>query len=561
MSSRRRQQVKFKSMSFEKNTKISIRINQFSIIYQDAIKTKAGVIEMNVGHMLDRIYGNTSKIDPGKVALKLEDKEKWTYRQLDEVSNRYCNSLRELGVKKGDRVGILLYNSLEYWGLYFAIAKLGGIAVRLNFRLSSEEYKFILNDSGTKVLCFHSNLQNTLEPIKGDVVVEEYISLNYEEVPCPDWALEWKALEKGSTTLDVRESIDIFDPVMLMYTSGTTGSPKGALWSHSNTLWFCAMQIMKWGINENTNAMTTGPLYHVGAMEDFALPAILAGGTVILMKTGNFQIQQAAAIAEKEKVTDFMLFPFMIYDLLHETTAKELPLKNVRAMYSGGDPVRPWAIEQLKKRYPHMGLVQVYGLTEGTPIATCLDDKDTEEKGHTVGKPLPMAEVKVLDDDGHEVPVNEVGEICIKSPVVCMGYWNRPDANAETFIDGWCRTGDLGKVDAEGFLTVAGRKKDMIRSGGENIYASEIENVLMRHPCIADVAVIGIPDPKYIEAVCAVIIPKDQNWQDEEAVINYCKQHLAGYKKPKAVHFVDHIPRTASGKIQKFKLRAAFSHV
>ncbi|WP_404332566.1 class I adenylate-forming enzyme family protein [Mesobacillus maritimus] len=513
---------------------------------------------MNVAHMLDRLTGASRTIDPDKVALIFDTEQRWTYRKLDEVSNRYCNSLIELGVKKGDRVGILLYNSLEYWALYFAIAKLGAIAVRLNFRLSSEEFRFLLNDSGTKILCFHSSLKNVLHPIKDEVSVEEYISLDYEEVPGPEWALGWDVLNRGSTKLELNASIDITDPVMLMYTSGTTGRPKGAMWSHSNTLWFCSMQIMKWGIHDKTIVMTTGPLYHVGAMEDFALPTLLAGGTIIIMKSGDFRIEHALGIAEQEKATDIMFFPFMIYEMLHKTTEHDYPLKHLQTIYSGGDPVRPWAIDQLQKRYSQMGLVQVYGLTEGTPIGTSLDGKDAKEKGHTVGKPLPMAEVKVVNEQGQDVPHGEVGEICIKSPVVCTGYWNRPDANAVTFVDGWCLTGDLGKIDEDGFLIVSGRKKDMIRSGGENIYAAEIENVLMHHPDISDVAVIGIPDPKYIEAVCAVIIIKENSNITEHDVVHYCKEHLASYKKPKKVYFVDHIPRTASGKIQKYKLREEY---
>jgi len=506
--------------------------------------------------MLERIYGNTSTLNPQKMAIKLENEKGWTYRQLDETANRYGNALREMGVSKGDRVGILLYNTLEYWALYFAIAKVGAVAVRINFRLSSEEFKYILNDSGTKVLCFHSSLRDALEPIVKNVNVEQFIALN-DNHSIPDWALNWSVLENGNPG-SIMGNTNISDPVMLMYTSGTTGRPKGALWSHSNTLWFSSMQIMKWGINENTVAMTTGPLYHVGAMEDFALPTILAGGTIILTKSGNFNINHSLAIAEQEKVTDMMLFPFMIYELLHNTNENDFPLESIRTMYSGGDPVRPWAIQQLKKRYPHIGLVQVYGLTEGTPIATSLDGEDAEKKGHTVGKPLPMTEVKVVNDDGDEVPVGEIGEICIKSPVVCEGYWNRPDANVETFINGWCYTGDLGQVDEEGYLTVSGRKKDMIRSGGENIYAAEIENILMTHPNIADVAVIGIPDPKYIETVCAVVIAKDRSAIDEEGVIHYCKQHLASYKKPKVIYFVDEIPRTPSGKIQKYILRERY---
>ncbi|WP_078428284.1 AMP-binding protein [Alkalihalobacterium alkalinitrilicum] len=515
---------------------------------------------MHIGHILSRMHWNTNSFIQNKVALKLEEDAEWTYEQLDSVSTRYANTLRELGVRKGDRVGILLFNSLEYCGLYFAIAKLGAIAVRLNFRLTSEEYEFILNDSGTTVLCFHSSLKEKLEPIKQKVGVQHYIALSYDNVPTPDWAFHEEVLQKGSSQ-PIRETIEISDPLMLMYTSGTTGRPKGALWSHDNTLWFNAMQIMKWQINDSTTTLVSGPLYHVGALEDIAFPTLLAGGTVIMMKSGNFQIERTLSIIENNKVTDCLLFPFMIYEMLNMKNEEDYQLKNLSTIYSGGDPVLPWALEQLKGRYPHIGLVQVYGLTEGTPIATSLDAHDVQLKGHTVGKPMPLTEVKIVDDNRNELPIGEVGEICIKSPVVCNGYWNRPEVNAVTFVDGWCYTGDLGVVDEDGFVSIAGRKKDMIRSGGENIYPVEIENVLIKHPDIIDVAIIGIPDEKFIEAVCAVVIRKETSTITENDVINYCKQYLASYKKPKVVCFTDTIPRTASGKVQKFILREQYTTI
>lgn len=516
---------------------------------------------MDVGYLLRRITGESCLIDAEKVALQLEDGPRWTYRELHEISNRYANVFLKMGIKKGDRIGILLYNCLEYWAVYFAAAKIGAIAVRLNFRLVSEELEYALTDSGTKVLCMGAAFVERIAPIKDKVPVEKYICLCHEGEGCPDWCEPWDVLLDGEPVLDMMVLPDGQDPVMLMYTSGTTGRPKGALWTHANTLWFASMQVMKWGLDPNDVSMTTGPLYHVGALEDLALPTMLAGGRVIITKSGGFDIRRILNVIEKEKVTHVFLFPFMIYDMLNLNDLDSFSLTHLKAILSGGDPVMPWAIESLNKRYPHVGLIQVYGLTEGTPIAAALDPQDAAKKGNTVGRPLPLVEIKITDDAGQPLKRGEVGEICIKSPAVAREYWQKPEATRETFVNGWCKTGDLGYIDADGYLVISGRKKDMIRSGGENIYPAELEDVLIRHPAIKDVAIIGVPDPKYLETVCAVIVPKPGAHLTKEEVIRYSREHLAGYKTPRHVVFVDELPRTPSGKVTKFKLREMYRHL
>ncbi|HLR79643.1 MAG TPA: long-chain-fatty-acid--CoA ligase [Bacillota bacterium] len=513
---------------------------------------------MNVGYLVSRVENHIQTIDPNKVALKLENESSWTYGKLNEVSNMYADSLQNMGVRKGDRIGILLYNRLEYVALYFAIAKLGAIAVRLNFRLVKEELEYALNDSGTKVLCFDYKLIDTIQMVKDAVQVEEYICFQEYDQNVPSWSNSWEVLSSGHPSFHIENAIDKSDPVMLMYTSGTTGRPKGALWSHENTLWFASMQALKWGFHSHTVGMTTGPLYHVGAMEDIALAVILMGGTVVITKSGSFNIKRVLHVIEREKVTDCFLFPFMIYEMLKLPNLLDFQLEKLKTIYSGGDPITPWAIEQLKKQFPHVGLVQVYGLTEGTPIATALDPLDIEIKGFTAGKPMPFTEVKIVNPEGQSLGFSKIGEICVKSPAVSLEYWEKPEETASTFIDGWCHTGDLGYVDQDGYLTISGRKKDMIRSGGENIYPVEIEDVLIRHPEIQDVAVVGIPDPRYIETVCAVIVLKEGKYLTEQDILTFIKDKLAGYKKPRKIVFVDELPRTASGKVQKFRLKERF---
>ncbi|MEH7237382.1 AMP-binding protein [Bacillus sp. JJ1562] len=514
---------------------------------------------MDVSFFTRKMANDFNPLNQRKIAIQEESGKSWTYSDLHRTSNAYANKLIELGVRKGDRVGILLYNCLEYFGLYFATAKIGAVAVRLNFRLSSAELEYALNDSQTKVVCFHSNLSQQLASVLHHVSVERFICLENSKNGIPSWSEPWSILESGSSDEVEINGIKLSDPVMLMYTSGTTGRPKGAIWTHNTTYWFSAIQALKWKFTGEEIGMTTGPLYHVGAMEDIALPIMMMGGTVIITKSQGFEISRILSVIESENVTDCFLFPFMIYEMLNYLDLDKYQLRSLKTIYTGGDSLMPWALEQLKEKYPHLGVVQVYGLTEGQPIAAALDPEDVITKGHTVGKPMPLTEIKIIDDNGMPLPVGEVGEIAIKSPGVSEGYWRKPEATMETFVNGWCKTGDLGVFDQDGYISIAGRKKDMIRSGGENIYAAEIEDVLYRHPDVKEVTIIGIPDPTYIEAVCAVIVKKEGANLTKEVVIDFCKQCLASYKKPRKVIFVDEIPRTPSGKVQKYILRKQYS--
>lgn len=509
---------------------------------------------MNISFITERIESPFNQIDKEKIALSLEGEEQWTYVQLSEKSTRYANQLKSMGVKKGDRIGVLLYNCLEYFALYFAVAKIGGIAVRLNFRLSSAELEYVLNDSGVNILCLHTGITERINPIRDSVGVKHYICLEEKGTNTPNWALPWEVLDQGETSV-IDEKIYMDDPVMLMYTSGTTGSPKGAIWTHNNTFWFSSMQVMKWGFTGEEVSLTTGPLYHVGAMEDIALPTLLVGGTVIITKSKGFDICRTLTNVVENKVTDIFLFPFMIYEWLQLDEFDDFNLTNLKRIYTGGDAVLPWAIEKINKCYPHIELIQVYGLTEGTPIAASLDGKDNLTKNHTVGKPMPMTEIKIINEAGVEASVNEVGEILTRSPAVSKGYWGNPRETKATFKNGWCKTGDLGQIDEDGYLIISGRKKDMIRSGGENIYAAELEDVFFRHENIQDVAIIGIPDPVFIETVCAVIVAKKDSNLTEEDIVNFSNKYLASFKTPRKVVFVNELPRTASGKVQKYILR------
>ncbi len=516
---------------------------------------------MDIGYLVRQVQWDICRTSPQSPSISLEDESSWTYDVLYKKANSYSNALIAHGIKRGDRVGILLYNSLEYWAVYLAAVQIGAIAVRLNFRLVVEELEYAISDSGIKVLCAHCSLLRKMEEIFHTLPTQAYFALNDygEDSECPKWAMSWEVLEAGDPRPPSVAHPMPDDGAMIMYTSGTTGRPKGALWTHGNTTWFAAMQAMQWQMHSGTISMVTGPMYHVGALEDVALPTIAAGGHVVILKSTGFDIRRALELIGHHQVTDVVLFPFMIYSMLQLNDIESYDLSSLKRIYSGGDPVLPWAVERLRALYPDVEFTQVYGLTEGTPIASCSTSEESWAHPDAVGRPMPFTEITLRDDSGKIVHSGEVGEIWIRSPVVSSQYWDKPEATASTFTDGWCHTGDLGVQGEDGLLMVVGRKKDMIRTGGENVYPAEVEDVLARHPHVREAAVIGLPDSRYVEAVCAVIVPDSPGSIDVEEIIGYAREHLAGYKRPQKVFFTDSLPRTPSGKVMKYELREHYT--
>jgi fatty-acyl-CoA synthase len=492
-------------------------------------------------------------------AISMEDGTSWTYRQLHDQVNRYAVTLVELGVKKGDRVGILLYNSLEYWAAYLAATRLGAIAVRLNWRLSGEELGYALNDSGCSVLCLHDTFVPAIEPIRAQVPVQSFVCFAYDGTGSPEWAIDQDKFDSADPAELTVEEPALDDPAMLMYTSGTTGRPKGALWTHGNTLWLGAMQIMQWQYTEDTVTMTSGPLYHVSSFEDLAVPTLMMGGHTVLTKSGGFSIERVLQVLANRAVTDTLLQPMMIYELLRVPKLESYDLSKLRRIATGGSAIMPWAVREIQQKLPSVELVPGYGLTEGGAIATVSALRYLESNPDSVGKPMPMTEVRIVRDDGTAAAVDEDGEVWVRSPAVSQGYWGKAAETAETFVDGWCKTGDAGHVDQEGLLTLTGRKKDMIKTGGENVYPAEIEAVLSDHPNILEAAVIAVPDARFQEAVCAVVVIDGAEPLSAEDVRSYCQQRLAGYKKPRYVVFADELPRNLAGKILKFELRQQYA--
>jgi fatty-acyl-CoA synthase len=456
----------------------------------------------------------------------------------------------------------MLLNDSEYIPLYFAAMRLGVITVRLNFRLAPAELKFILTDSGCKAVIIHSSLLEKVEPVREETGVDTFVVRPDSSREIPTWAQPFDVLlGRDPLTQADQPAVTEDDPMALLYTSGTTGLPKGAIWTHGNTLGGATMQALRWGFSPDTVALVPGPLYHAGGFEAVTAPALLVHGTAVCLPSGKFSVEHLIEVLDQEQVTDCLFFSFMLNDLLRvDDVEKRLP-PSLTHFIIGGDTMMPWVVEEVRRRLPQIRLTQVYGLTEGGAITTTLDDRDFDTQPGSIGRPLTMAEAKVVTDGNDLAPVGEVGEILVRSPAVSPGYWERPEANREIFTDGWCRTGDLGYVNPDGFLVLAGRAKDMIRSGGENVYPAEIEKVLTEHPGIQDAAVVAVPDPKFIEVGCAVLVLKAGADVGEAALRAYCRERLAAYKIPKYFVHQDELPRNASGKVLKYVLREQYQAV
>ncbi|WP_298211580.1 AMP-binding protein [Ferrimicrobium sp.] len=515
---------------------------------------------MDIGWLAGQSGALLRSVDPGWPALSLEDGVTWTYEELHTRANACTNGLIKHGVSPGDRVAILMYNSLDYWALYLGATQLGAIAVRLNFRLTREELRYALMDSQPSVVCADSELLIRIEGVRQDLIVAHYFCHGERTPELSTWCRSWDELwgHTGVWTPQRQVSLDV--AAMLMYTSGTTGRPKGAVWTHGNTLWFAAMQAIRWQLTSDRVVLTTGPMYHVGAMEDLAIAVLAVGGHVVVTRSQGFDIDHTLRLIQERKVTDAVLFPFMIYQMIDARTVHDYDLSSLSRILSGGDPLLPYAVEWIQEQLPGVELVQVYGLTEGTPIASASSTRQGSPIA-SVGRPLPFTEISIRNDAGAPVDVDVEGEIWIRSPVVCHDYWGKPVESAETFVDGWCKTGDLGYYDADGVLFVSGRKKDMVRSGGENIYPAELESVLLSHPQVRDVAIVGVPDQRYLEAVCAVVVPDPGSRPTVTGIVDYARERLAPYKVPKYVIFVEELPRTPSGKVMKYELRDRYRDI
>lgn len=504
---------------------------------------------MNIGHILRRNAEEKSN----KEGIIFEN-FRFSYGEFNSRVNRLANSLLHMGVKKGDRAAILNFNCSQYLEVYFAAAKLGIILVTLNYRLIGKELEYILNDAKPSILFLGEEFIETVKTIKGSIpYIEKFVIISEKKI---NNMLNYEEMILKSSDKEPLVEVNLEDDQLIIYTSGTTGYPKGALITHSNTFWTCFNQLLLFrDLNENDSTLVVSPLYHCGAQNDFTMPILQLGGKLVILK--RVDPNKIVEVIQNEKITTALLLPTVLHMVFQLPNLEEYDLSSLRYVMTGGAPLPKITIENFYRRMGYH-INQVFGLTEGTALTTILGPEDAHRKPGSAGKPLFYVDLKIVNDEGREVPRGRIGEIIQKGPTVMKGYWNNPKATGETIRNGWLYTGDLGYLDEEGFIYIVDRKKDMIISGEENIYPAEIEQVLYTHPKIKEVAVIGVPDDKWGESVKALVVCKPGEKLTEDEVIAYAKQHLASYKKPKYVEFIDEIPRNPSMKVLKNVLREKY---
>ena len=479
---------------------------------------------------------------------------RFSYDELNNRSNQVSHALRSLGVSHGDRIGLLLMNGTEFIETFFAVTKVGAVNVPLNWRLVADELEFILDDAGVTVLLFSQEFAEVVAELQSrgsKTQISNWIQVEGEPIDGAVSYEEWMSSSPVDEP-DVEGGDD--DLAFIMYTSGTTGLPKGVMHSHDTVLWANITNATTADMQHYDRFLNALPLFHVGALTP-VLTSVFVGGSITLMKA--FDPAASWDLIRDEKINTTLMVPVMLQFMLLTYDAENHDTSSLRNVISGAAPVPVSLIET----YTNMGIEihQVYGLTETCGPACIISSEDAVTRAGSTGKAFTFTEVRVADEAGNDCEPGEPGEVMVKGPHIMLGYWNRPEANAETLIDGWLKTGDVATMDSDGFVTIVDRVKDMLISGGENVYPAEIENVLLSHEKIGDAGVIGIPSKKWGESPLAVIVRSDDSLSEQD-VIDHCVGKLAPFKTVKAVEFIDVIPRNASGKILKRELREIYSY-
>ncbi|MFH1057785.1 MAG: long-chain fatty acid--CoA ligase [Pseudomonadota bacterium] len=500
---------------------------------------------MNVGSLLATSAGKY----PDRTAV-VSEQGRLTFAQLDQRSDRLAAALLAGGLKRGDRVAMLFFNSQWFVEVYFATVKAGLVATPINFRLVAPEVKFILNDSGARILFHGPEFASVIAEARGDCPA-------LRQVVCPGGGPEVRDYEEFLATggaFAPPAGLNESDQCQIMYTSGTTGRPKGAVISHGNVLWNLMNTILGREDQQGKVAVVVGPLYHTAALNNHFTIQVALGGTSVLV--ARFEPEELLGIIERERVNLISGSPAFFHLLMQHPRAWEFDRSSITKCTAGADKLSAETKRKLREFFPSIsGVYDVYGCTEASPCITILTAEQSLTKHGSVGRALPFLQARVVDELDRPQKPGQVGELTCKGPNVMQGYHNQPEASDLAIRDGWLHTGDLAYMDEEGFFYIVDRKKDMIVSGGENIYPREIEEVLYTHPAIADAAVVGMPDPIWGESVKAVVALRPGAALDENGVVEFCKQHLASYKKPRQVVFVAALPRNASGKVLKRQLR------
>lgn len=507
-------------------------------------RSMAGHYEPRVGQFLAK----RALLSPDKVAVVFGD-TRLTYAEMDARVNRIANALLELGVGRGDRVGLLGRNSAAHLELYFGLAKIGAVLVGVNWRLTTGEIDYILKDSGCRYLGFGPKSRTSIEPLRHRLDLDGWIAL--DGAANAEGDVSYHDLLASGKIHPPPVSVGADDPLLLMYTSGTTGRPKGAMLTHRQMFWASATVMYTLDHRPDDVNLMVMPMYHIGGMA-MSTVYVHRGSTTVILP--GWDAESVLEVIEEEKVNHFIAVPTMLHTLKEFPKIEGADLRSLRWILSAAAPLSGSIVNYFYER--DVLVQQTYGLTEVAGPATVVGADDVLRKGDSAGLPFFHTEVRIVDDQGKPLEAGQVGEVQVRGPHVIEGYWQDPAATEAAFNADWFRTGDLARMDEEGYLFIVDRKKDMILSGGENIYPAEIERLLRDHPKIEDVAVLGIPDQKWGELVCAVVVVERGEALSLEEVAEFCDGRIARYKIPQRLEcWHQDLPRNPTGKVLKNEIR------
>ncbi|MCB1688834.1 MAG: long-chain-fatty-acid--CoA ligase [Halioglobus sp.] len=511
------------------------------------------------GQTLFDTLRRTAAKHPGKLAIR-QGPESRSYSEFYQVCLQVAGGLQQLGIQPGDRVAILSKNSSAFAVSRYAIAATGAVLVPVNFMLNPQEAAYILNHSGARLLLVGAEEQGKAQALASLCPdIEKMIWLGSEAgLPTPPGMYPFAELTV-STAAQPTHAIRTDDPAQIIYTSGTESAPKGAVLSHAAIIWQYGSCLVDAEIAEADTLLHSMPLYHCAQLDCFLGPSIQVGGSNII--TDDPSPENLLALLAAEQITSFFAPPTVWISLLNSPQFEQTDMSRLRKGYYGASIMPIEIMKRIQRSLPQIRLWNLYGQTEIAPVATILKPEDQLRKPGSAGKPVLHVETRIVDDAMRDVAAGDIGEVVHRSPQLLTEYFKDPERTAQAFAGGWFHSGDLATIDDEGYITIVDRKKDMIKTGGENVAGREVEEALYQHADIAEVAVIGLPHPHWIEAVTAVVVLHRGVETGEEAVIRHCASLLAGFKVPKKVLFVDSLPRNPSGKILKRNLRETYSEV
>lgn len=499
-----------------------------------------------------------SRICPDRRAAH-DSRRSMSFAQLDERANRLANALMGLGLRKGDRVAILAYNCLEWVEIYAGLGKAGLIAVPVNFRLVGTEIRYIVQDASARAFIVQHELLGGVEPIRTELEIPSSNYVHFGADPAPAGFAGYESLLHGASPSPPVVNVLPADPWALMYTSGTTGNPKGAIRSHAGQALMALVTAVDFGFSRDDAALLVMPMCHANSLNFFSTFAY-CGAACGVYNRRSFEPGHLLQTLSAQRVSFTSLVPThyaMMLDLSEAEKARH-DVASVKQLLISSAPARRETKLAIMEQFRNSRLFELYGSTEAGWVTLLRPDEQLTRLGSIGREFTGTGRVRLLDEAGNEVPEGEVGELYSDTPYAFDGYWNLPERTAEAFRGRHCSVGDLARRDAEGYYHLVDRKKNMIISGGENVYPTEVENLLAQHPAVKDVAVVGLPHEKWGEAVHAVLVPNDGHRITEAELLDWCRDRIAGYKRPRSVSFLrdGEMPRTATGKIQHGVLRA-----